>query len=86
MGEGRTLDIAQLLDREHMAILGDPGSGKSTTLKYVAYAVAAQNGELVGDQILSKTPILVKIADWQRAARELRPLALILYGSLAGGD
>ncbi len=67
LGEGRALDIAQLLDKEHVVILGDPGSGKSTTLKYLAYAVATQNGDLVRDETLRKTPILVKVADWQRA-------------------
>jgi len=71
--------IADLLSTPRAVVLGDPGTGKSTLLKYVAYAIAAGLSELVGEDVMGRLPILVRIIDYARARQDDPTLRLRDY-------
>jgi ATPase subunit of ABC transporter with duplicated ATPase domains len=89
----KRLSVLEMLNRNaRLALLGDPGSGKSTFVNFVALCMA---GELLGhpDANLSvlKTPVPVEEAEaqrrnalppqpWQHGA--LLPIRVILYRTL----
>ena len=63
----RVLQLDELVSARRAVLLGDPGSGKTTTVRYVAYTLAAGDGTYVGQGVLGKTPVLIRIAEYAKA-------------------
>ena len=63
----RTLTLADLLRSARAVLLGDPGAGKSTVTRYIAYALAAGDFTHTGTEVGDLTPVLVRIANYARA-------------------
>lgn len=58
-------DIVTALENyERLVILGDPGSGKSTSLKYLAYSVCSQRAG--SNELKSFIPVLIKATEYER--------------------
>jgi formylglycine-generating enzyme required for sulfatase activity len=65
-GIGQPVPVLQLLQKEAgLVLLGDPGAGKSTFLKYLALSLAAGDGESLG--LAGRLPFLVPIARYAEA-------------------
>ena len=83
-GEARRIPAQELVNREsRLVILGDPGSGKSTFVNHLAYALAQAN--LAPDP----APWLARIAPWDHGPLlpvrvELRALAMEAQGARRG--
>jgi hypothetical protein len=77
--EAKPVEIADLLRRPRVVVLGDPGSGKSTLLRHIAYAVACRMAEEVGEATLERLPIFVRIVHFSRAQADSRTLTLDTY-------
>jgi len=71
--------IEDILAAPRAVLLGHPGTGKSTCLQYAAYAIAAGRGELVGQAVLSRLPIFVRLVYYARAQRADPTLCLRDY-------
>lgn len=56
--------ITALTNYEKIVILGDPGSGKSTTLKYLAYTICAHRAD--GNQLQAYIPIYIKATEYAK--------------------
>lgn len=54
--------ITALTNFEKIVILGDPGSGKSTTLKYLAYTICAHRTDSY--QLQAYIPIYIKATEY----------------------
>ncbi|MBN1814369.1 MAG: HEAT repeat domain-containing protein [Anaerolineae bacterium] len=77
--QSKLATVKDILSSPRAVLLGHPGTGKSTTLKYAAYAVAAGLGELVGEEILNRLPILVRLVDYAQARTANPTLSLRDY-------
>ena len=75
----RTLTLAELLKEPRAVLLGDPGTGKTTTTRYIAYALAANDTIHTGNSVRGLTPVLVRIANYAKAYEQDRTLHLIEY-------
>ena len=71
--------IVDVLAQPRAVLLGHPGTGKSTALRYIAYAIAAGLGGLVGDDTLARLPILVRLVDYSKALAADSTLSLRDY-------
>jgi len=78
-GTDQLLSMADILAEERVVILGDPGMGKSTLLRYAAYAVANGDASLVGEAPLHRVPIVVRIASFARTRQEEPDISLVEY-------
>jgi hypothetical protein len=78
-GEAEPVEIPDLLRRPRVVVLGDPGSGKSTFLRHIAYAMACGTTEDVGQATLERLPIFVRIVHFSRAQADNRTLTLDAY-------
>lgn len=56
--------ITALTNYDKIVILGDPGSGKSTTLKYLAYAICVHR--VSNDQLQTYIPIYLKATEFAK--------------------
>jgi len=67
--------------RLHRRILikGEPGSGKTTTLRFAAWSYAQGTGLGDGGQRRPRLPILVRLADFARARESNSKLTLVQY-------
>lgn len=59
--EKKLLKISDILEHKLFVILGDVGVGKSTLLRYIAYAMANEDYSLLGDKARGKLPIFINI-------------------------
>ena len=75
----RHLTLAGLLKEPRSVLLGDPGTGKTTTAQYVTYALAAGDTTHTGESIRGLTPVLIRIANYARAYEQDRTLHLVEY-------
>jgi len=75
----RTLKIADLLREPRVVILGDPGMGKTTSARYIAYALATKDARYIGSAPIGRIPILVRIALYAKALERDSTLHLIDY-------
>lgn len=63
---GRDLDeLDVLVTRSHVAVLGDPGAGKTTTLRRLAKAVALEPEESLGDEWRFVIVVVCRDEDWK---------------------
>ncbi|MCP4696286.1 MAG: hypothetical protein GY862_05500, partial [Gammaproteobacteria bacterium] len=62
----QNLSLAELLDHKRVALLGDPGSGKTTITRYLAYALAAGDHAHTGKHGCEQVPVLVRIASYAK--------------------
>jgi HEAT repeat protein len=75
----RTLSLKDLLAERRAVLLGDPGSGKSTVSRYVAWALAAGDLTHVGDAVRDRLPVLVRLAELGKALEADPALTLLDY-------
>ena len=75
----RRLTLADLLNEPRSVLLGDPGTGKTTTTRYVTYALAAGDLTHVGEGARGLVPVLVRIASYAKALDQDPTLHLIEY-------
>jgi HEAT repeat protein len=68
----RPLELAELLDARRALLLGDPGSGKTTVTRYVAWALAADDPTHIGEGPRGRLPVLVRLANYGRALERAR--------------
>ena len=59
--------VNDIVTTPRAVLLGHPGTGKSTTLKYAAYAKASDLDDLVGEEVLERLPILVRLVNYAKA-------------------
>jgi len=76
--EAQPVEIPDLLRRPRVVVLGDPGCGKSTLLRHVAHAIACGKPE-VGEAVLERLPIFVRIVQFSQAQVEDGTLTLDTY-------
>jgi len=65
----------------HLAVVGDPGCGKTTMLRWLAHEFAVGNPEMVSKARENFMPILIRLAEFARSRREL---LLYILGLLRG--
>ena len=75
----RHLTLAELLREPRSVLLGDPGTGKTTTTRYVTYALAADDTTHSGESVRGLTPVLIRIANYAKAYEQDRTLHLVEY-------
>ena len=75
----RPLSLAMLLENPRAVLLGDPGTGKTTVTRYIAYALAAGDTTHIGESVRNLVPILVRIANYGRAYEQNPTLNLVDY-------
>lgn len=75
----RTLSLRDLVSEPRVVILGDPGMGKSTITRYIAYALAARDTTHLGSVIIERIPILIRIALFAKAFENDSTLHLVDY-------
>ena len=75
----RSFTLEELLKERRAVLLGDPGSGKTTVTRYVAWALAAGDYREVGEAIRGRLPVLVRLASYGKALEADRELTLLDY-------
>lgn len=75
----RTLSLEDLLRERRAVLLGDPGSGKSTVSRYVAWALATEDLTKVGNTLAGRLPIYVRLASFGKALESEGGLTLLDY-------
>lgn len=68
-----------LLQEPKVTILGEPGAGKSTVGKFIAYSIASSNTRFIGDPLSDYVPLVVKAADYGLALKERPRLSFHEY-------
>ncbi|MCP4428381.1 MAG: hypothetical protein GY803_28160, partial [Chloroflexi bacterium] len=74
-----TVTVGAIFAAPRAVLLGHPGTGKSTSLKYLAYAIAAGLDDWVDEATLGRLPILVKMVDYAKAQKAEATLCLRDY-------
>ncbi len=70
-----------MLRERRAVLLGDPGSGKTTTARYVTWALAAEDLTHTGTAVRGRLPVLVRLASFAKALEGDRGLTLLDYVS-----
>jgi len=78
--EGRDLKVAECLCRYHrLLVRGEPGSGKTTTLRHLARSYAESRQQQDGYPEQPLTPLFVRPADYARERERDRELGLVRF-------
>ena len=75
----RPVTLEDLLREPRSVLLGDPGTGKTTTTRYITYALAAGDTTYTGATTRDLTPVLIRIADYARACERDSTLHVVEY-------
>ena len=75
----RPVTLEDLLREPRSVLLGDPGTGKTTTTRYITYALAAGDTTYTGATTRGLTPVLIRIADYARACERDSTLHVVEY-------
>ena len=73
--EGKVFDnIADILalPEKKFVILGEVGAGKSTLLKYMMHAIATNDYETVGKEVIGMTPIFIDLIEYAEVLEKSR--------------
>lgn len=73
------LSLANLLKSPRSVLLGDPGTGKTITTRYITYALSTNNSTHIDPEIVRLTPILIRIANYAQVYEQDKSLHLIEY-------
>ena len=74
-----TATVVDVLSHPRAVVLGHPGTGKTTLLKYAAYAWAVGADERVGEGARGRLPILVRLVEYAKARCQEPTLSLKRY-------
>ena len=73
---GPGMALGELLDEHsHVVVLGHPGSGKSTLIRFVAFAIASGQAE-VGMELANTLPVIMKASEYALALRATPTLSV----------
>lgn len=72
-------NLTDLLKSPRSVLLGDPGTGKTTTTQYITYALAANDTTHIPPKAAGLTPILIRIANYAQIYEQDKSLHLIEY-------
>jgi HEAT repeat protein len=75
----RAVDIAYILRKPRVVVLGHPGSGKTTVGKYVAYCLATRRLDLIGEHLKNHIPVVIKAAEYALSLKENPGLSFYEY-------
>ena len=75
----RPMTLKDLLKEPRSILLGDPGTGKTTTTHYITYALAAGDTAHIGTSVRGLTPVLIRIANYAKACERDSTLHLVEY-------
>ncbi len=75
----RSFTMEELLKERRAVLLGDPGSGKTTITRYLAWALAADDYRVVGEAVRGRLPVLVRLANYGKALEADGELTLLDY-------
>ncbi len=56
--------VTQMLEKPRVVLLGHPGSGKTTVTRYIAYTIASQTFDLIGNHLEQHIPVIVKATEY----------------------
>src|SRR3989442_1445750 len=73
------IGIDRLLRWPRIVVRGDPGSGKSTLTRYIAWALAKNRTELIGQELSGRVPILIRSIDFGEALEQGKVQSLEEY-------
>lgn len=77
-GKGRRLSmVAEVVRKRRLVLLGDPGSGKSTVVRYLCYSIAEHSSAVGG--LAGLVPILIRAADYSAATTGGQRLSIFDY-------
>lgn len=66
----QTIELSKILEQPRVVVLGDPGSGKTTICKHVAYSIAVGNVDLIGKHLKQHIPVIVRTSEFAWALKE----------------
>lgn len=72
-------NLTDLLKSPRSVLLGDPGTGKTTTTQYITYALAANDTTHIPPKVAGLIPILIRIANYAQIYEQDKSLHLIEY-------
>jgi HEAT repeat protein len=74
-----TLQLEELLKSKHIVIQGHPGSGKSTIVRYISWAISTQNADIISDETLPYIPIIIRAVEFGDSLEKNRVDCLDAY-------
>lgn len=81
----KSAKIEKLLDSPRVVVKGDPGSGKSTLVRYIAWALTKGRTDVIGESLFGRVPILIRAIDFGEALEQHRVQSLDEYLTLEAG-
>ena len=75
----RLTDMAHILENSSVVVLGHPGSGKTTVGKYVAYSMATNKFNSIGDHLTDHIPVMVKATEYALSLKRNPDLSFYEY-------
>ncbi len=73
------VELARSLEKSKVVVLGDPGSGKTTIGKYIAYSLAVGTGGVVAEHLQHHIPVVVRAAEYAAQLRQSPDLSFYSY-------
>ncbi|HXX18148.1 MAG TPA: HEAT repeat domain-containing protein [Candidatus Acidoferrum sp.] len=79
MTESGPVSVDQLVAAPRVVLRGDPGSGKSTVSRYLAWAIAKGEHSLTGEGVKGLIPVLIRASEFGEALESGRTSSLESY-------
>ena len=72
-------ELAKVLEEPKVVVLGDPGSGKTTVGKYLAYSLAVGKSGVLAENLEHHIPVIVRVQSTQHRLRQSSDLSFYGY-------